>query len=173
MVCFNFYVFDRNGICLYYNEWHRTKSVKQGAGSKRDEEKQLFGLIWTLKNLTAAVNPKESHCSTNQTLSVVCRSEKPRLGALMKIGEGCSYRSFRTNVYQCHFLESPSGLKFVLNTSPDQDSGAMHEVLKAIYSQVYVECVAKNPLYVPNSKFDSDTVTEQLNTFMKKRALIP
>ena len=100
-------------------------------------------------------------------------AEKPRLGAPMKIGEGCSFRSFRTDVYQCHFLESPSGLKFVLNTSPDQDSASMHEVLKAIYSQVYVEYVVKNPLYVPNSKFDFENATEQLNTFMKKRGLVP
>ena len=49
----------------------------------------------------------------------------------------------------------------------------MHEVLKAIYSHVYVECVVKNPLYVPGSKFDFENVTEQLNSYMKKRGLIP
>lgn len=59
MVCFNFYVFDRRGVCLFYHEWSRVKSVKQGVGSQLDEEKQLFGLIWTLRNLAAAINPKE------------------------------------------------------------------------------------------------------------------
>lgn len=106
-------------------------------------------------------------------IKITLRTQKPKLGTPMKIGEGCSYKSFRTNVYQCHFLESPSGLKFVLNTSPDHDTPSMNEVLKTIYSQLYVEHVVKNPLYIPNTRFESDVLTEQLNTFMKKYGLVP
>ncbi len=36
---------------------------------------------------------------------------KQQLGASLRIGDGCSFRSFTTNNYKLHALESPSGLK--------------------------------------------------------------
>lgn len=36
---------------------------------------------------------------------------KPALGEPFRIGEGCSFHSFRTNNYKLHFMESPSGFK--------------------------------------------------------------
>ena len=33
------------------------------------------------------------------------------MGAPLRIGEGCSFNSFRTSTYKLHFLEAPSGLK--------------------------------------------------------------
>lgn len=58
MVCFTFYVFDRKGTCLHYKEWYRPKPVSQGAGTLEDDQKQLFGLFWTLGNFVATVDPK-------------------------------------------------------------------------------------------------------------------
>jgi len=58
MVCFNLYVYDRKGTCLHYHEWYRPKSVKQGAGTLVDDQKQMFGLFWTLSNFTAALDAK-------------------------------------------------------------------------------------------------------------------
>jgi hypothetical protein len=37
--------------------------------------------------------------------------DKQQLGAPLRIGDGCSFRSFTTNNYKLHALESPSGLK--------------------------------------------------------------
>lgn len=59
MVCFNMYIFDRQGTCLHYNEWYRPKSVKQGAGTLIDDQKQMFGLFWTISNFAATLDPKE------------------------------------------------------------------------------------------------------------------
>ena len=59
MVCFNFYVFNRQGTCVHYHEWYRPKPVSQGAGSLADDQKQMFGLFWTLNNFAAAMDPKE------------------------------------------------------------------------------------------------------------------
>jgi hypothetical protein len=36
---------------------------------------------------------------------------KQQMGAPMRIGDGCSFNSFRTSAYKLHYLESPSGLK--------------------------------------------------------------
>jgi hypothetical protein len=59
MVCFNLYIFNRQGVCLHYQEWFRPKSVKQGAGTLIDDQKQMFGLFWTLSNFAATLDPKE------------------------------------------------------------------------------------------------------------------
>jgi hypothetical protein len=59
MVCFNMYIFDRAGTCLHYAEWHRPKPVSQGAGSTADDQKQMFGLFWTIGNFVASMDPKE------------------------------------------------------------------------------------------------------------------
>ena len=58
MVCYNYYVFDRSGTCLYYHEWSRPKSVKLGAGTIRDDQKMMFGLFFSLKTFAAAMDPK-------------------------------------------------------------------------------------------------------------------
>jgi len=39
------------------------------------------------------------------------RRDNKVLGAPLRIGEACTFHSFRTNNYKLHFLESPSGLK--------------------------------------------------------------
>ena len=59
MVCFNFYVFNRQGTCVHYHEWYRPMSVAHGAGSAADDQKQMYGLFWTLNNFAAAMDPKE------------------------------------------------------------------------------------------------------------------
>ena len=69
----------------------------------------------------------------------LCRSadrstSKAPMGAPLRIGEACSFHAFRASNYKLHFLESPSGLKMVLNT--DQDAGDLREHLQAIYLQV-------------------------------------
>ena len=56
------------------------------------------------------------------------------MGAPLRIGEACSFYAFRASNYKLHFLESPSGLKMVLNS--DQDAGDLREHLQAIYLQV-------------------------------------
>jgi hypothetical protein len=51
------YVFDRAGTALHYAEWHRPKPVTAGAGSLADDAKMMFGLLFSLRTLAAAVDP--------------------------------------------------------------------------------------------------------------------
>ncbi|KAK1875691.1 Trafficking protein particle complex subunit 1 [Dissostichus eleginoides] len=70
MTVHNLYIFDRNGSCLYYNEWNRKKQ----AGISKDE----------------------------------------------------------TSKYRLHYYETPSGLRFILNT--DLSVVNARETLQSIYS---------------------------------------
>ena len=57
-MCYNLYIFNRQGTCLFYQEWSRPKSVKQGAGTTSDDQKMMFGLFFSLKTFAAAMDPK-------------------------------------------------------------------------------------------------------------------
>ncbi|KAI8330705.1 Sybindin-like family-domain-containing protein [Chlamydoabsidia padenii] len=52
--------------------------------------------------------------------------------------------SYRTSTYRLHYYETPTGLKFVMNTDPTTEG--MRPVLKQIYVQLYVDFVVKNGL---------------------------
>lgn len=58
MLVHNIYIFDRDGVCLYYHEWLRTKPVSEGAGNLADDQKSMFGLFFSLKTFAAAMDPK-------------------------------------------------------------------------------------------------------------------
>jgi hypothetical protein len=59
MPCFNIYIFDRKGTCIFYHEWYRPKSVKQGAGTVAGDQRQMFSLFWSLSMFCATLDPKE------------------------------------------------------------------------------------------------------------------
>ena len=52
-----FYIFDRAGTCLHYADFGRTRSIAEGAGTPGDEAKMIFGLLFSLRTLTAALDP--------------------------------------------------------------------------------------------------------------------
>ncbi|KAK9829742.1 hypothetical protein WJX72_007624 [[Myrmecia] bisecta] len=88
-----------------------------------------------------------------------------QLGAPLRIGESCTFHSFKTNNYKLHFLESPSGLKMVLNT--DADVGDLREHLAYIYRTLYVDYVMKNPVYSTSKQFNFELFTANLNKYIK------
>lgn len=156
MVCYNLYIFDRQGACVHYQEWLRPKSIRHGAGTRADDQKQMFGLFWTLGSFCASLNPREA--------------AKPQLGTPLKFGQGCRFRSFCTNTYKLHFMETASGFKFVLNTS--RDGGDLSEVLTQAYDEVFVEYVIKHPLYTPGQPFVADQFASALNAFFRQRGIL-
>ncbi len=53
-------------------------------------------------------------------------------------------QGYTTESYRLHYLEIPTGLVLVLNTDPQTPD--QRELLRKIYSDLYVELITKNPL---------------------------
>jgi len=90
--------------------------------SQQQDQKLMFGLLFSLKSFTAKMDPVgcvslpflvavlSSFASSDRVL-VICRGNKGNLGMPSLPGQGCSFHSFRTNTYKLSFMESPSGIK--------------------------------------------------------------
>ena len=52
--------------------------------------------------------------------------------------------SCSTSTYKLHCYETATGFRFVLLT--DLASGEMRDALRHIYSELFVECIVKNPV---------------------------
>lgn len=141
------YVFNRNGVCLLYREWNRPLRTLDA----QQDHKLMFGLLFSLKSLTAKMDPTSA-------------VEKGNLGMPQLPGQGCSFHSFRTNTYKLSFMESPSGIKIILVTHPR--TGDLRESLKYIYN-LYVEYVVKNPLYTPGSPIRCELFNTTLDQYVR------
>jgi trafficking protein particle complex subunit 1 len=47
------YVFNRNGVCLLYREWHRPLRTLDAT----QDHKLMFGLLYSLRSFTAKIDP--------------------------------------------------------------------------------------------------------------------
>ncbi len=83
-----------------------------------EEQKLVYGMLFSLKDLTAKLSP---------------------------LGPSEGLHMVKTDTYTLHHFQSASGMVFVLNT--DVETPDLYEALKYIYSNIYVECVTRNPLY--------------------------
>ncbi|ETW02458.1 hypothetical protein H310_05967 [Aphanomyces invadans] len=117
---YNFYIFNRSGACLMYEEWNRSSDAIT-LNDAEEEKRLMFGLIFSLKEFLRKMSPPSS---TPQTHSL---------------------KTFKTDVYTCHHLETPSGLRFILST--DCASGDLQDALQHMYGNLYVELVTKNPAH--------------------------
>lgn len=63
-----------------------------------------------------------------------------------------------------NYFETPSGHRFVLST--DLSAGDMREPLRKIYSDIFVECLVKNPLWRPGEEITNALFEEKLQKFI-------
>lgn len=141
MTIYNLYVFDRHGSLLFYHEWIRRKHTSM---SKEEEAKLLYGMLFSLKSFSAKLSPLD-----------------------MKQG----FSSYKTNVYRLSLYETPSSLKFVLNTDNEASQQDIRELLSGLYCQVYVEFASKSPMLVPGEIITSNLFRTKLDQYMRNSTL--
>ncbi len=135
MPVFNLHIFDRNCTCLFYKEWERHRE----AGISQAEEFMLmYGMIYSIKSLVSRLSTKSSKES---------------------------FVSYSTNKYKLHYFETPTGLKFVMNT--DTGTENMQAALWHIYSRIYVEYVVRNPLYRIGEWINCELFDTQLDSYVQ------
>jgi hypothetical protein len=83
------YIFDREGVCLYYREWKRTFSTF--ADQPDEDRKLVFSTIFAVTNWMANIGAREPP-------------------------EG--FQRIDTDAYSMHHFATPTGLHFALNTNP-------------------------------------------------------
>ncbi|KHJ80891.1 Sybindin-like family protein, partial [Oesophagostomum dentatum] len=56
MTIFNFYLFNRDGVCIFYKEWRRDK---QSGMPKSEEFKLMFGMLLSLRSFAERLSSKD------------------------------------------------------------------------------------------------------------------
>ncbi|KAJ3046794.1 Trafficking protein particle complex subunit 1 [Rhizophlyctis rosea] len=168
MTIYSIYIFDRHCQCIFHESWNRrvqpssatttsppTTTADDGAAPTQpatqmggmvgttslafeEEAKLVYGVVFSLRNLLSKL------------------SNTP--GA-----EG--FTSYRTNVYKLHYFETPTSLKFVMNTDSSMDG--MREALRLIYANIYVDYVVKNPLANVEGQITNDLFKTALQKFIR------
>lgn len=102
----------------------------------------MYGMLFSIKSFVTKISPLD-----------------PKDGFL----------NYKTSKYTLHCLETPSGIKFVLNT--DNQAQGIRDLLKKIYSDIYVKYVVRNPLCVIGEPITSDLFKSKLDVFIKQAPL--
>ncbi|KOX79785.1 Trafficking protein particle complex subunit 1 [Melipona quadrifasciata] len=173
------------------NEINREALIIEGTplnklGITRSYGKAFLGLgrLYLSLDSTLAVKKQMAHSTTQSpiekaTLYVLSSEAKLMYGMLFSIKsfvskispldpkEGFLY--YKTSKYTLHYLETPSGLKFVLNT--DNVTQNARELLQQLYREVYLEYVVKNPLCQLNEPIQSELFKLKVDELFKKSPL--
>jgi hypothetical protein len=104
--------------------------------ASKDEHKLMYGFLFSLKKLVASLSPKK----------------------------GGGFYACSTSAYKLHYFETASGLRFVMTT--DLAMADMRDVLRYIYSNFYVECLVKNPLWRPGEPITCPNFTKSLERYV-------
>ena len=134
-----FFIFERQGACLFHLDFGNPSNLLPDVQDDRNQAryKLVIGLLFSLKSFTRLIHGKFFH----------------------------GFRSYSTIRYKLHFLELPSGVKFVLLTSPIKQDFASK--LLELYTQLYVPLVVRNVLHTPGTSIECALFIKYVKTFLE------
>ena len=112
MTVFNIYMYSKEGTCIYYRAWHRTKKPSI---SVQEEYKLMHGMIYSIKSFVSRMSPS---------------------------GTKDRFIGYKTNSYHLHFMESTSGVTIIMNTDcnpPRNVQEYLRYIYASIYVQYIVK----------------------------------
>jgi len=127
------------------------------ADDPAEERKLMFGMIYSLRDLASKLSPTQG-------------------------AEGL--HTVKTNSFKLHHFQSLTGLTFAINTDPDASGnnflhiykslGIIHRLdlytsLQHVYSNIFVDCVIRNPLYRynPDETCECQLFEKRLEDYIK------
>ena len=119
--------------------YYKEWAREKEAGISRDEEfKLMYGMIFSIKSLISRLS--------------ITSAKEGLLG-------------YTASSYKLHYFETPTGFKFVMNT--DTNVGNIQDVLRHIYSRIFVEYVVRNPLERPGEAVKSELFETKLDNYVQ------
>lgn len=137
MTIYNLWLFDEKGNLIYYREWNRKKNTSM---DRNEEAKLLYGMLFSIKSFVNKLSPTD-----------------------MKDG----FLSYKTSKYRLNYYETPTGVKFVMNTDTTVTHPIVRDLLKSIYGQIYVEYAVKNPMYILGQPIESELFGVKLDELVR------
>lgn len=137
MTIYNLWIFDEKGTLLYYREWLRKKHTSM---DKDEEGKLLYGMLFSIKSFVNKLSPED-----------------------MKDG----FYSYKTSKYRLNYYETPTGLKFVMNTDVSVTHPIVRDLLQNVNSQIYVDYVSKNPMYELGTPIECELFSAKLDEYVR------
>ncbi|KAI8987061.1 Sybindin-like family-domain-containing protein [Pilobolus umbonatus] len=127
-------------------------STSSAASSTAEQSPNVSSLMRSEDNLQSQTGfTQQSGLAAGSVISI---EEEAKLvyGVILSLrnfvrklsGTQDGFISYKTSTYRLHYYETPTGLKFVMNSDPNTEN--LRLVLKQIYVQLYVEFVVKNGL---------------------------
>ncbi|KAH3759002.1 RNA-binding motif protein, X-linked 2 [Pelomyxa schiedti] len=137
-------VFNKSGKCVYHEDM-APGGIPNTSDTRQHYQATMMGMLHTMRQLCAKLSNNHD--------------------------ERLALRCYRTTTYKLHYYESPTGVKFIALTDPNVPP--LYDHLSAIYRDVYIEYVIKNPLY----KLDADTIKcvlfqQQLRDYLAKNHIL-
>lgn len=118
-----------------------------GRGLPFDEEAKLvYGVVFSLRNMVKRLASGQALASGEQVNGEEAVGGPPSMVEEQLIG-------YSTPTYALHLLRTPSGVSFVLLSSPVQ--GSLRDVLRSIWKGAYVDFVVRAPTLSPVSSIDA------------------
>ena len=120
-----------------------------------DQRKLVFGMLFSLREIAAALSPDKS--------------------------KDTSLHSVKTGASTCYCYESASGLRFALFTDNNDNNninssgsssvdGSIQKVLQRVYSELWIQCVTRSPLYRPtNPNVEATNFESKLDTLLQSQ----
>ncbi|KAL7541993.1 hypothetical protein ACHAXR_011415 [Thalassiosira sp. AJA248-18] len=140
------HIFDRKGKTLFTKRYSATKQqLVQDEEQLSEQRKLIFGMLFSLRELVASLTPEGG---SQAAITILLSCDTPAM------------QSVKTGAGTLHCYETISGLRIALyaNNNPimntigaraggDNSRTSFQTALKHIYSEIWVECVVRSPLY--------------------------